>query len=285
MRIEIAADVLRQRRLFVGTPMYGGQASGHYVRSMCELTRWCALHGVELRTCFLMNDSLITRARARVADEFLRSGCTHLMFIDADIGFDANDVVTLLALADEASDYDVIAAAYPKKGIDWPRLIGHARAEPAASADAARHRGLDFAFNPIANGADAPADRPIEVREAGTGFMMIRRTAFALFDRHYPQYRFRPDVDQGDSAQPAEMMLYFEGGIEAQTGRYLSEDYAFCQRIRQAGGHVWLCPWMRLSHVGTHVYTGSLAEASAAAPRIAVREPGEPVAGASRRLP
>lgn len=264
MRIEIAADALRQRRLFVGTPMYGGQASGHYVRSMCELTRWCALHGVELRTCFLMNDSLITRARARVADEFLRSGCTHLMFIDADIGFDANDVITLLALADEASAYDVIAAAYPKKGIVWRRLLEHARAELAAAPDSVQRRGLDFAFNPTGDGQadDVPADRPIEVREAGTGFMMIRRATFELFDRHYPQYRFRPDVVEDEDEPPPPMMLYFDCSIDADTGRYLSEDYAFCQRIRGAGGRVWLCPWMRLSHVGTYVYTGSLAEAS-----------------------
>ncbi|MEZ0469745.1 glycosyltransferase family 2 protein [Luteimonas salinilitoris] len=264
MHIDIAADVLRRRRLFVATPMYGGQASGHYVMAMCELSRWCAENDVALQTCFLMNDALITRARARMVDEFLRSDSTHLMFIDDDIGFDPGDVISLLALAGEDSAYDVIAAAYPKKDIAWQQVLAHARARPDASPEVLQETGLTFAFNPLDGGErhEVPADRPLEVREAGTGFMMIRRDTFALFDRHYPEYRLRPGPGGNGTAAAAQpMMLYFECGFDPDTGCYLSEDYAFCQRIRKAGGRIWLCPWMRLSHVGAHVHSGSLAEA------------------------
>lgn len=37
-------------------------------------------------------------------------------------------------------------------------------------------------------------------------------------------------------------------------GDYLSEDYAFCHRVRQAGGQVYLHRAVRPGHVGRFVY-------------------------------
>ena len=44
------------------------------------------------------------------------------------------------------------------------------------------------------------------------------------------------------------------------SNRYLSEDYMFCQWVRNAGLKVWLCPWMKLQHVGSYVFGGSLVD-------------------------
>jgi hypothetical protein len=252
MQIDLTAHDLNKIRLMVGTPMYGGMAHGLFVRSMCDLTLLCERHGISLDTCFVLNESLVPRARVEIAARFLRSDCTHLMFIDADIGFVAQDVLALLALSG-GETIDVIAGAYPHKHIAWDQLT---RAVAAGITDPSALAGLTspLVFNPLdtANGK-VPLGEPLEVSEAATGFMLIRRATFELFDRHYPELRFRSDdplvpLGQRDRA------LYFEVGIDPQTLRYLSEDYAFCRRIRAAGGHVWLCPWMNLAHVGGHTY-------------------------------
>jgi len=47
------------------------------------------------------------------------------------------------------------------------------------------------------------------------------------------------------------------------TKRYLSEDYMFCQWVRNAGMKLWFCPWIQLQHVGMYVFGGSLADLAA----------------------
>jgi hypothetical protein len=42
--------------------------------------------------------------------------------------------------------------------------------------------------------------------------------------------------------------------------RYLSEDYWFCQKVQQIGLRTWFCPWMKMQHVGTYIFGGSLAD-------------------------
>jgi hypothetical protein len=252
MQIDLASHDLRKFRLMVGTPMYGGLAHGLFVRSMCDLTLLCERHGISLDTCFVLNESLVPRARVEIAARFLKSDCTHLMFIDADIGFAAQDVIALLALA-SGENTDVIAAAYPRKVIAWDQV---ARAVATGITDAASLSALSspLVFNPLDSASGkVPLGEPLEVSEVATGFMLIRRATFELFDRHYPELRFRSD-DPMVPLGERDRALYFEVRIDPVTQRYLSEDYAFCQRIRAAGGHIWLCPWINLVHIGSHAY-------------------------------
>lgn len=116
MEIKVNLDKLRNKKLFVATPCYGGNASGMYAKSLADLTAMCAQYGIQIQLYLMFNESLITRARNYCADEFIRSDATHLLFIDSDIGFNSQDVLALLALSsDETKPYDVIAGAYPKK--------------------------------------------------------------------------------------------------------------------------------------------------------------------------
>src|SRR3954463_2646114 len=87
IEVSIEIEKLRQRKLFLATPMYGGNCSGMFCRSVMDLAARCASYGIQLQVYYLFNESLITRARNYCCDEFLRSDCTHLMFIDSDIGF------------------------------------------------------------------------------------------------------------------------------------------------------------------------------------------------------
>jgi len=112
IEINVPIEKLRERKLFLAAPMYGGQCAGMFTRSIADLSALCTHYGIQIRFYFLSNESLITRARNYCADEFMRSGDTHMMFIDSDIGFNANDVIALLALQSENpedDDYDIIA--------------------------------------------------------------------------------------------------------------------------------------------------------------------------------
>jgi len=258
---EITIDIeeLRKRKIFVATPMYGGMCGGQYTKSTAELAKLCQAYGITIDFFYLFNESLITRARNYCADEFLRQkDFTHLMFIDSDIGFNPNDVLSLAALA--VDDKDIICAPYPKKTISWEKIK---KAVDKGFADENPHELQnfvgDFVFNPAEGQTEIPLNEPVEVLEGGTGFMMIQRKAFEKFEEAYPELHYKPDhVRSANFDGTREIMCYFDALIDPKSKRYLSEDYMFCQWSREIGLKVWMCPWMQLSHTGTYTFGGSL---------------------------
>jgi len=262
MEVKIEIEELRKRKIFVATPMYGGMCGGQYTKSTADLAALGAHYGIEIRFFYLFNESLITRARNYCVDEFLRSDCTHLMFIDADIGFDPNDVLTLAALSADDSGYDIICGPYPKKTIAWEKIAmavnkGFADDNPNALENFVG----DYVFNPVENTTQIPLGEPVEVLEGGTGFMMIQRRAFDKFREAYPELSYKPDhIRTANFDGSREIHAFFDTVIEPKLKRYLSEDYMFCQWSREIGLKVWMCPWMRLSHTGTYTFGGSLVD-------------------------
>ena len=125
MEIQVKLEDLKKNKLFVATPMYGGMAHGLYIKSCLDLQTTMSKYGVETKFSFLFNESLITRARNYLVDEFLRSDFTHLLFIDSDIHYNPQDVIAMLAL-----DKDVIGGPYPKKSINWSNVAQAARNHP-----------------------------------------------------------------------------------------------------------------------------------------------------------
>jgi hypothetical protein len=117
MEIKITHEELQKKKLFLASPMFGGMCAGIYNRSISDLTAVCMKYGIEMKFYSLFNESLIPRARNYCVDEFLRSDSTHFLFVDADIGFNANDVIAMLAMQSDESPYDVLAGPYPKKSI------------------------------------------------------------------------------------------------------------------------------------------------------------------------
>lgn len=272
MEIQITWDELRKRKLFLATPMYGGQCAGMFTKSVADLSSYCTANGIVLRSYFLFNESLITRARNYCVDEFLRSDCTHMLFIDSDIGFNPADVIAMLALQSDESKYDVLAAPYPKKTISWEKIKLAVDKGVADNDPNVLDKFVgDYVFNPKAGSGSFRIDQPVEVSEVGTGFMMIRRKTFEKFAEAYPQYNYKPDhirTEHFDGSR--EIMMYFQAEIEPASKRYLSEDYWFCHYLAKIGLSTWYCPWMKLQHVGSYIFGGSLADlASISAPATA----------------
>lgn len=262
VEVQISGEELKKRKIMVATPMYGGQAAGIFTKSCTDLSKAAAQYGVQVDFFFLFNESLITRARNYLVDEFMRSQHTHLMFIDSDIGFDAMDVLALAALANEEDDREIICGPYPKKAISWEKIK---RAVDKGFADdnpnvLEKYVG-DYVFNPADGGNQIRLDQPVEVLEGGTGFMCITRSALEKYQKAYPEFMYKPDhVRTKHFDGSREIMAFFDCIIDPETKRYLSEDYMFCQWARKAGIKVWMCPWMKTTHMGSYMFSGSLAD-------------------------
>lgn len=255
MKIEISAEKLRTKKLFIGMPCYGGQMTGMTAKSLLDLQSLMIQYGVDVRFSFLFNESLIQRARNYIVDEFLnRSDCTHMMFIDADIAFNPQDIVAMLAL-----DKEIIGGPYPKKSIEWGQLHKAIQKNPALPIDEYQKLVGAMVFNPVGGTQRFSVTEPLEVSEVGTGFCMYRREVFEKFQEAYPEYMYKPDhVGQAHFGGDREICSFFNVFIDPESRRTLSEDYCNCQQMRKLGIKVWMCPWMQLSHVGTYIFTGNL---------------------------
>lgn len=275
VQIKVEREKLHQSKVMIATPMYGGQCAGMFCKSVLELGMVFMQNGISFQPYFMFNESLITRARNYCVDEFLRSDCTHLMFIDSDIGFSPNDVIGLLALMHNNEEIDVIGGPYPKKCISWEKIKlavdkGVADDDPKVLEQFVG----DFVLNPINGKNQLKVNEPAEVAEIGTGFMMIKRSTFERFRDAYPELSYKPDhvrTEHFDGSR--EIHAFFDTVIDPETKRYLSEDYMFCQYVRKMGGHVYICPWMQMSHVGSYIFGGSLlALSSIGAPATASKD-------------
>ena len=283
MEIKIEIEALRKRGLFLATPMYGGQCAGMFARSVADLAAICSQNGIPLQMYFLFNESLITRARNYCCDEFMRSPSQHLMFIDSDIGFNPHDVIALMALQAQDEKYDIIGGPYPKKCISWEK-IKHAVDKGVADEDPSVLEKFvgDYVFNPKINQGSIPISEPCEVLEIGTGFMMVTKNAMQKFADSYKELMYKPDHVRTEAFDGSrEIMQYFQAEIDPKSKRYLSEDYWFCQKAQDIGLRTWFCPWMKMQHVGTYIFGGSLADlasigASATAdPTALKKKPGQ----------
>lgn len=258
MEFQINIDELRKKSLFIATPMYGGQCFGGYTKSIADLMVLCTKYDIDCRLFFMFNESLITRARNYLADEFLRSDLTHLMFIDSDITFNAQDILLMLSFSKD--DKDVLCGPYPKKSISWEKVKtavdkGFADKDPLILENFTG----DYVFNPVDGTTKIALNELAEVKEGGTGFMLITRDVFRRLDRAHPERLYKPDhVRTKNFDGSREIMAYFDCVIDPVSKRYLSEDYMFCQYARASGSKVWMVPWLELKHTGSYTWGGSL---------------------------
>ena len=194
------------------------------------------------------------------------------MFIDSDITFNPEDVISLAALCDPEK-HPIIGGPYPKKTIAWEKVRNAVDAGLGDENPQSLERFTgDFVFNPVyTNKGSISLSEPVEVLETGTGFMMIHRSVFEKFKETYPKYTYKPDHNRTEHFKGDRYIhAYFDTiidndiwmgeGVSNKTDRYLSEDYMFCQMVRKMGLSVWFCPWMKVQHVGHYVFSGNMTD-------------------------
>lgn len=231
-------------KIYIATPMYGGIAKNNYVISLQNLVVKLSQAGHSVSTTTVGNESLITRARNTLAHKFMKSGFDALLFIDADHGWNADDILRMVE-----SGKEVIGAIYPMKGINWENVR---YAAIAGKENLAAYSGY-FAANLLEEKQDFDVDTPFRVKDLGTGMLFIQRSVFEKLKPHCGTYKHNSvgelGIDFGE-----EISEYFFTKIE--DGILLSEDYAFCHLWRDNGGDVWAAPWVTITHSGDYVFSG-----------------------------
>jgi len=211
-------------RLHLATPCYGGSAHVLYLRSLLALRAACAAGEIPLEIDLAGGEALIGRARAAMMAKFLAGQASHLLFVDADIGFEPQAAFRLLG-----SGREVVGGVYPRK-------VSDAGFEVGAPLGPATPDG----FQPVSF--------------VGGGFLLVSRAAAERMSAAYP--RLQASLGDLRGAAVREAAMVFDSFIEPETGFYLADHQAFCRRWRDLGGEVWADLQVPLVHVGDVEYAG-----------------------------
>jgi len=199
------------------TPCYGGNITEVCFSSYLGFTIMAMQNGINFQIDTLSNESNVNRARNSCAAKFLSGDCSHLMFVDADIQFNPQDIVKLIN-----HDKDIVGGIYPQKTLP-PKMV----------------------VNTLNNG-EHEGDL-IEVGTLGTGFMLIKRSVFEkMIEEGATPYVDAIGLSPKENSNQYD---FFQCTIDSN-GRYLTEDWSFCRRWRQLGGKIWADTTIGLTHVG-----------------------------------
>jgi hypothetical protein len=222
-QIQVNIDYLRTTRVHICMPCYGGMLTESTFMSYIKWANTCRQLGIDWTMETMTNESLISRARNTLTSKFLyNKDSTHLMFIDADIGWEPWHLLVMLN-----RDVDVIGGLYPMKSLPVKWCVN----------------GFE--------GAEEGPDGLQEVSKTGTGFMLIKRHVFEKLDAHPATRPFMNDIGLPAELNPY-MKTYFDTAV--RENRYYSEDWTFCENYRDLGGKIWVDKRVLLKHTGTYVF-------------------------------
>ena len=216
-RASVAPDPLVPSRCVILVP-HSGMIHGECDAALRELER----RGYEVRR--ISGYAAIDQGRNQIATDALRDGFEETLWIDSDIGFEPDAVEKL-----RAHDLPMVCGVYPQKGkraIACHVLPGESR--------------MTF----------GKAGGLVELLYAATGFLLVRRQVYL-------------DVAQKLSLPVCNerfqhpMLPFFLPMVRPMDDGhwYLAEDYAFCERARQAGYRIFADTTIRLWHIGNYRYS------------------------------
>lgn len=227
------------QHVFIATPAYDGKLCFQYVVHLLRAQKLLAQNGIGCSVEFLPGNCYLPLSRNLLVQKFLASKATDLLFIDADMGFEAEGVLNILKF-----DREIVAGVYPFKTDEegYPaRIICNADKTPKVD----------------------PVTGLIEMDGCATGFMRIQRKVFEeLSEKGIPKTVQEYDKDM----KPCNSYLNFFD-CEQVGDRWWGEDYNFCRKWTEIGGKIWCYPNINFSHVGTKAWLGNYHE-------FLIRQPG-----------
>jgi hypothetical protein len=221
-------DYLKTIRPHFCVPAYSGIMNEGFFMSFVKLINLFNLSGIHYSLDTIVNESLVTRARNSLVAKMMQfeGQSTHLVFIDADIEFDAASVLKLLI-----AQKDVVGGIYPKKTLP-----------------------IDYVVNPIEN---AKLDGALlEVKRIGTGFICVKREVFEKMFDYYKHLKYNDNIGLEEKYAPFKYALFDTSIDQNDNNNYLSEDYTFCDRWRAMGGQIWADLSINLNHLGHYKFKG-----------------------------
>jgi len=224
-----------EKQIFLALPCYGGQMTQPFVMSLIETLQTAPFVGT---IDFVVNDSLVSRARNTLAARFLASPYQYMLFLDVDLQFKPEHIARLWLHATQ-KERKIVCGIYAMKKLT-PRFV--ANWIPGEVPDE--------------NGA-------VKVSESGTGCMLIHRSVFEKMRDAMPEIEYSTDSNHVSGGGVKEWDFFAVGPYKHKdTGlvRYLSEDWMFCQRARDIGIDVWADTNIQIRHMGTMVYPPEASE-------------------------
>lgn len=247
--------------LYILTPVYNSMCTIHYMSCLINTLDYLKQQNISVHVEFCSNDSLITRARNNlIAKAMTNPEMTHVLFIDSDIIWSPNDIVTLIR-----NDKDVIGGIYPKKKYhfnDIHQALSHV--QTAKNIDALKNipderifesKLLKYNFNPI-HSSEQIQSPILEVRDIATGFLMIKRNVIEKMQQHLKDKKYRDDI--GFLSKEEEKNAYALFRCDVQDEHFLSEDWYFCNIWKRLGGSIFANLNINLSHFGNNLFQGSV---------------------------
>ena len=218
-QVQVNVDFLRTTKVHIAMPCYGGMLTESTFMSYIKFANTARQLGVDWTLETMVNESLISRARNTLTAKFLhQKDSTHLMFIDADIGWEPWHLLVLLN-----HNKEVIGGLYPMKTMPLKWVVN----------------GFD--------GAEEGPDGLQEVSKAGTGFLLSKREVFEKMVSHPAVKSYKNDIGL-DPVYDQYLRTYFDTAV--RQNRYYSEDWTFCENWRDLGGRIWVDKRILLRHAG-----------------------------------
>lgn len=218
---------LEGRKVFIAIPTYDGKLNIKTAYNLAQLMPRAFQHGVSFHLSHMSGCSLITMARNSLVNEFLKTDCTELLFIDSDVIVHGDDILRLVA---QGTNKDVVAGLYPRRATDKFFFLDIPRTEDG-----------DMIFD----------GSMLKVNRVGTGFMLIKRRVFEKLRDEHPEWEYQAKENENAVA-------FFD--LAVMEGRYVGEDYLFCDRARKSGFECWVDVEISLPHIGQEEFTRDFLE-------------------------
>jgi hypothetical protein len=234
--VKLDIEYLRSIRPHFEILCYGSKIFTPYFQSMITWTQVAIQYGMTWSYNIIANESLITRARNFAASNFLTlEKPTHLIFIDVDQGFNAEEILVLLN-----HQKDVIVAPVPLKTIP-----------------------LTYNVNPLLGETIDPTTGLLKLARGGTGCMIIKKEVLENLKKHPEVYQYENDIkfnNDGVAIAQEHLYTFFNTGViqdEQGRKRFMSEDYDFCEKVKDQGVDIWCDTRLTLTHMGTYNYSAA----------------------------
>ena len=226
--------------LFIATPAYGSQVYTSYVFSLIKLMELCQSKGITINYYTVSNESLIPRGRNTACYEYLRTrDYTHMLFLDADIEFEAEDIIKLIE-----ADKSVIGGSYPKKSLQFNHIANFINQNKDLHYTEEILRAFREPTSIYFNKEDACKTGIVECRYVATGILLLKRHVFDDIMSKYPEDFY--------DYEGQKHFRFFD--TELKYGSYLSEDYFFCETWMLLGGKSYIMNDFRCKHYGINAF-------------------------------
>lgn len=250
--INIPAAVRNGLHILIGGPCYDAIVRCTTHASDMKLHNLLTQHGINHGFSDLYNESYCARGRNVMAATCLKDGYTHFFSRDADIEYNPQDILRMIAM-----NLNMVGMVYPKKGINWTRCFLYAQEhqarlqnlKPEELAEELEAHSLDYVL--VKDDKQHECNGAKSVKYIGDGALLIKREAFQRM------------IDAGISPKmkaqqfPDLEGFYFGHFTESiVAGEELSCDYSCEHRWRLAGGTVWAYPRAKVNHLGSYNFKG-----------------------------